>query len=142
MVKASRERPSPSKITLKVVIFCFGSSILGHGGLAGQNKLRDIGKGDGVASGDAFARELPDEIAEEKIHLIGGRKAINVGEKLGGENLRVHDGNSSLETRSVISAKCGTAGSVRGTMMLVDQHVTTTALWADVPAVEIDGGAS
>ena len=42
----------------------------------------------------------------------------------------------------MISAERGTAGTVRGAMVLVDQHVTTTALWAEVPAVEIDGGAS
>jgi hypothetical protein len=130
------------KIALKVLILRLGRGFPGHSGLAGQNKLRNIGKGDGIAPGDAFTRELPDEIAEEKVHLIGGRKTIDVSEKLGGKDLRIHNGNGRLETRCVIGAERGTADSVRGAMMFVDQHVTTTALWADVLAVEVDGGAS
>src|SRR5437879_6903278 len=42
-------------------------SLPGHGGLAGEDELRDVGQSDGVTAGDALASELPDEIAEEEV---------------------------------------------------------------------------
>jgi hypothetical protein len=57
----------------------FACSLSGHGGLAGENELRDVGESDGVTAGDALASELPDEIAEEEIDLIGGGETVDVG---------------------------------------------------------------
>jgi hypothetical protein len=111
---AGRAAEALEEIAPKIFRFLLGRLFCGHGGLAGQNQLRDVGQGDSVAPGDALARELPDEIAEEEIHLIGGRKAVNVAEKLCGEDLRVHDGNS-LEALCVVGAERGPAGSVCGT---------------------------
>jgi len=51
----------------------------GHGGLAGENELRDVGESDGVTACDALANELSDEIAEEEIDLIGGSKTGSAG---------------------------------------------------------------
>jgi len=48
--------------------------------------LGDVGKSDGVTAGDALTSELPDEIAEEEIDLIGSREAVDVGKKLVGED--------------------------------------------------------
>ena len=104
--------------------------------------MRYIGESDGNASGDTFASELSDEIAEEEIDLICGRKAVNVAEKLRSEDLRVHGRNSHLETAGVVGAERGTAGSVREAMMIVDQHVTTLTFGTDMLAVGIDGGAN
>ena len=61
-------------------------SLFGHGGLAGEDELRDVGQSDGVTAGDALASELPDKIAEEEIDLIGGGETVDVSEKLGGED--------------------------------------------------------
>ena len=63
--------------------------------------MRHVGKSDGVAAGDAFAGELPDEIAEKEIHLVGGGEAVDVGEKLVGEDFRIDKGNFGAETVSV-----------------------------------------
>ncbi len=119
----------------------FVCSLSGHSGLAGEDKLRDVGKSDGVAAGDALASELPDEIAEEEIHFVGGRETVDVGEELGGEGLRIDSGNGGAETVGVVGAECW-ARAVRGTMMLIDQHVAALALGADVLALMIDGGAN
>jgi hypothetical protein len=83
----------------------FACSLSGHGGLAGENELRDVGKSDGVTACDALASELPDEIAEEEIDLIGGGETVDVGEKLGGENLGIDGWNGRLET--VGRSTCG-----------------------------------
>jgi hypothetical protein len=82
--------------------------------------LRDVGKSDGVAAGDALASELPDEIAEEEIDLIGGSETVDVGKKLGGEDLGVHGGDRSLETVGVIGAEGRALRAVGGAMVLVD----------------------
>lgn len=68
--------------------FWFVCSLSGYGGLARENELRDVCQSDGVPAGDAFAGELPDEIAKEEIDLIGGGETVDVGEKLGGEDLQ------------------------------------------------------
>jgi hypothetical protein len=83
----------------------FVYSLSGHGGLAGENELRDVGKSDGVTACDALASELPDEIAEDEIDLIGGGETVDVGEKLGGENLGIDGWNGRLET--VGRSTCG-----------------------------------
>src|SRR6266446_3505523 len=62
----------------------FVCSFSGHGGLAGENELRDVGESDGVTAGNALASELSDEIAEEEIHFVGGGETVDVGKKLGG----------------------------------------------------------
>src|SRR6266851_206743 len=84
--------------------FILGCFFSGHGGLAGEKKLRDVGEGDGVATGYALAGKLSDEVAEEEIHLVGGGEGVNVAEKLGCEDLGVHDGNCRVETVGVVSA--------------------------------------
>jgi len=119
----------------------FVCSLSGQGGLAGEDELRDVGESDSVTAGDALASELPDEIAEEEIDLIGGGETVDVVEKLGGEDLGIHDGSGCAETFGVIGAERWALGSVREAMILVDQHVTAVALGADVLAMGIDGGA-
>jgi hypothetical protein len=120
----------------------FVRTFSGHGGLAGEDELRDVSKSDGVAAVDALASELPDEIAEEEIDLIGGSETVDVGKKLGGEDFRVHGRDGSLETVGVVGAERWALRTVRWAMMVVDQHVTAVALRADVLAVRIDGGAN
>ena len=121
--------------------FILGCFFSGHGGLAGEKKLRDVGEGDGVATGYALAGKLSDEVAEEEIHLVGGCEAVNVAKKFGSENFRVDSGNTRSETVCVVGAKHRARGSVRGTMILVDQHVAAIAFRADVLAMEVDGSA-
>jgi len=80
--------------------------------------------------------------AEAEIHFVGGSETVDVGEKFGGEGFGLHDGKSRSETVGVVGAERRARGSVRGTMVLVDQHVTAVAFWADVLAMVIDGGAN
>jgi hypothetical protein len=120
----------------------FVRTFSGHGGLAGEDELRDVSKSDGVAAVDALASELPDEIAEEEIDLIGGSETVDVGKKFGGEDLGIDNGNADSETLGVVGAEGRALRTVRGAMVLVDQHVTAVALRANVLAVGIDGGAN
>jgi len=120
--------------------FRFVCSFSGHGGLAGKDELRDVGKSDGVTAGNALASELSDEIAEEEIHFVGGGETVDVGKKLGGEDLGIDDGNADSETVGVIGAERWVLRTVRGAMVLVDQHVAALAFGAEVLAVGIDGG--
>jgi hypothetical protein len=115
-------------------------SLFGHGGLAGEDELRNVGEGDGVAAPDALASELADEIAEEEIDLIGGSETVDVGEKLCGEDLRIDRRDDSFETIGVVSAERGAVRAVRTAMIVVDQHVAAAAFGADVLALMIDGG--
>jgi hypothetical protein len=109
--------------------------------LAGEDELRDVGKSDGVAAPDAFASELPDEIAQEEIDLIGSCEAVDVGKQLVGEDLGIDSGNGRSETIRALGAERW-ARVVRRAMMVVDQHVAALDFWADVLAMGIDGGAS
>jgi hypothetical protein len=120
----------------------FVCSLPGHRGLAGENELRDVGESDCVTPGDALAGELPDEIAEEEIHFVGGGEAVDVGEKLGGEGFGVDGRNGRLETADVVGAERWTLDSVRGAMVLVDQHVAAPAFGADVLALMIHGSVN
>jgi len=120
----------------------FVCSLSGHGGLAGEDELGDVGKSDGVTAGDALTSELPDEIAEEEIDLIGSREAVVVGKKLVGEDIRIDSGNGGPETVDVVGAERRASGSVRWTVMLIDQHVAALAFRAYVLAVGIDVGAN
>ena len=104
--------------------------------------MGDVGKSDGVTAGDALTSELPDEIAEEEIDLIGSREAVDVGKKLGGEDFRIDSGNGGSETVGVVGTERRASGSVRWTVVLVDQHVASLAFGADVLAVGIDGGTN
>src|SRR5712692_4357551 len=115
------------EIAAKVFRVLLGSMFLGHGGLTRENQLRDVIKSHRVTAGNAFPSELSDELAEEEIHLVGGGKAVNVVKKLRGKNLGVHEGNSSFETVCVVGAERRASGSVRGTMIGVDQHVAALA---------------
>ena len=114
----------------------------GHGGLARENELGDVGESDGITAGDALASKLPDEIAEEEIDLIGGGETVDVVEKLGGEDFRIDGWNGGAETVGVVGAERWARGAGRGTMMLVDQHVAAAAFGADVLAMGIDGSAN
>ena len=115
----------------------FVCSLPGHSGLAGENELRDVGESDGVTPGDALAGELPDEVAEEEIHFVGGGKAVDVGEKLGGEDFGVDGRDGGLETTSVVGAEHWMLRVVRGAMISVDQHVTALAAGVLVLALMI-----
>ena len=99
-------------------------SLFGHGGLAGEDELRDVGQSDGVTAGDALASELPDEIAEEEVDLIGGGETVDVGEKLGGKDFGV---DTRFETIGVIGAERGAVYAVGKAVSCIDQHVTTLA---------------
>ena len=55
-----------------------------HAGDAAEEELADVGDGHGVATVDAFARELADEIAEEKVDGLGGGEVFQVAEEFGG----------------------------------------------------------
>ena len=127
---------------------CFAAGVwlvgplFGHGSLAGEDELGDVGKCDGVAARDALASELPYEIAEEEIDLISGDETVDVGKQLGGEDFGINGGNGSLEAIGVISAEGRAAISLGGTMVLVDQHVAAVAFGANVLAPRIGGGAN
>jgi hypothetical protein len=55
-----------------------------HGGDAAEEELGDVGDGDSVESGDAFAGELADEVAEKRVDGVGGGKVGEVAEEFGG----------------------------------------------------------
>ena len=63
-----------------------------------EEQLGNVSQGNGVAAGDAFAGELLDEITEEEIYGTGRGEVTDVAEKVGGENLGLHCGNTRLET--------------------------------------------
>jgi hypothetical protein len=121
--------------------FIFSRNLSLQSGKAVEEELGNVGQGNGVAAGDAFARELFDKIAEEEIHGLGGGEVIDLAEKVGGEEFRVDSGNGGSETIGVVGAERRARGSVRETMMIVDQHVAAIAFRADVLAVVIEGGA-
>jgi hypothetical protein len=131
---ASLEEAVGEADALGFILGCFFSS---HGGLASEKKLRDVGEGDGVATGDALASELFDEIAQEEIHFIGGRKGVNVAEKFGGEGFGVDSGNARTETIRVVGAEGRVFGTVRGTMSRIDQHVAALATGIPILAFRI-----
>jgi hypothetical protein len=58
-------------------------NFLPHRGKTIEEQLAEIGQGDGVAAGDAFASELLDEIAEEKVHIVGGGEVLDETESAG-----------------------------------------------------------
>jgi hypothetical protein len=107
--------------------FLISCSFFCHGGLAGKDELRDVGESDGVTAGDALAGELPDEIAEEEIHFIGGGETVDVGKKLGGKDLGIDDGNGGAETVRVVGAKRWAVRAVCWAKVIVDQHVAALA---------------
>jgi hypothetical protein len=137
----ARAAETLDQIAIEILRFFLGYGFSGHGGLASEKQLRDIGERDGVATGHALAGKLFDEIAEEEIHCIGGCEAVDVAEKLGGEDLGVDSGNGRFQTADVVGAERRALSAVRGTMMLVDQHVTAVAFGAAVLAMGIYGGA-
>ena len=123
---------------LIVVLFHF----FAQRGEAVEEQLAKVGQGDGVASGNAFASELFDEIAEEEIHGTGGGEVIDFREEIGGEKLRVDRGNIGAKAAGVVGAERRAFRAICGTLTTVNQHVTAVAFGADVPAKGIDGGAS
>ncbi len=82
--------------------------------------MRDVGESDGVATGDALAGELPDEIAKEEVDLISRGETVDVGEKLGGEDFRIDGRDARFETIGVIGAEHGTVRAVREPTVLID----------------------
>jgi hypothetical protein len=89
--------------------------------------LGDVGESDGVAAGDALASELPDKIAEEEIHFIGGSETVDVGKKFGGEDFRINNGNGGTETVGVVRAERRALRAVSAEMSRIDQHVAALA---------------
>jgi hypothetical protein len=61
-----------------------GGVVAVHGGDAAEEELGDIGDGDGVETRDAFAGQLADEIAEERVYRVGGGEVGQIAEELGG----------------------------------------------------------
>jgi hypothetical protein len=104
--EALEQRFAPS-----VRFFC---SLFGHGSLAGKNQLREVGEGDGIAARDALASELPDEIAEEEIHFIGGGEAVDVREEFGGENLGSTAGAAVVRRPAWKAQRVGLAAPLAG----------------------------
>src|SRR5260370_1844945 len=98
----------------------FAGSLSGHGGLTGEDELRDVSKSDGVAAGDALASELPYEIAEEQIDLVSGSETVDVGEKLGGKDLGIDSGNTGSKTVRVIRRQPWGVLVVGQALVLVD----------------------
>ncbi|HEY6270157.1 MAG TPA: hypothetical protein VIX11_17790 [Candidatus Acidoferrum sp.] len=82
--------------------------------------MRDVGESDGVTAGDALAGELPEEIAKEEIHFVGGGETVDVVEKLCGKNFRIENGNGSTETVRVVGAERWTMRAFRESLVLVD----------------------
>src|SRR4029077_4205862 len=92
-----------------------------------EEQLAEIGQGYGVAAGDAFASELLNEIAEEEIHGVGGGEVFEIAEELGGEGFGIGEGTLRFALGKMVGAERGTFLSIRGTLILVNQHVTTLA---------------
>jgi hypothetical protein len=96
-------------------------------GKAIEKQLAKVGQGDGVAASDAFSGKLFDEIAEEEIHGVGGGEVYDLAEKLGSKGFGIGDGILRFALGKMVRAKRGTFLSIRGTMILVNQHVATLA---------------
>ena len=124
----------------------FRGFFLGRGrsfqsGEAIEEQLGNVSQGNGVATGDAFAGELFNEIAEEEIHGSRSGEILDVAKKVGGKDFGLHDGNGDAKPVSVVGAERRAAGSLRPAMILVNQHVAAVAFGADVPTLMIDGNA-
>ena len=115
----------------------FCCSLLGHGGLAGEDELRDVSQGDGIAACDALAGELPDEIAEEEVHFVGGGEAVDVSKEFGGENLGVDRRRSRCETASMVGAEGWAGGATCWAMIGIDQQAAAVAAGVLVMALRI-----
>ena len=102
-----------------------GGGFFCHARVGVEKELRHVGESDGVAAGDALAGKLPDEIAEEEIHFVGGGEAVDVGKKLGGEDFRVDKGNFGAVAFGVEGAERRRSGSVA--MIGINQHVAALA---------------
>jgi hypothetical protein len=61
-----------------------GGVVAVHGGDAAEEELGDVGDGDGVEPGDAFAGELADEVAEKGVYRVRGGEVGQVAEEFGG----------------------------------------------------------
>lgn len=84
-----------------------GNVFFGHDGKTVEEKLGNVSQSDGVATGDAFARELFDEIAQEEIHFIGGGKGVDVAEKLGGDSFGIGNVTPGLAQPYMAETKAG-----------------------------------
>ena len=60
-----------------------------HGGDAAEEELADVGDGHGVATMDAFTRELADEVAEEEVDRFWRGEVFQVAEEFGGGFIEV-----------------------------------------------------
>ena len=61
-----------------------GGVVAVHGGDAAEEELADVGDGDGVETRDAFACELTDEIAEERVDGVGCGEVLQIVEEFVG----------------------------------------------------------
>jgi hypothetical protein len=102
-----------------------------------EKQLGNVGQGNGVATGDAFARELLDEIAEKEIHGAGGGEVLDLAEQVGGEGFGIDHGNVGCETAGVVGTERRAFRVILGAMSRIDQHVTTLAAGVLVLALTI-----
>jgi hypothetical protein len=107
-----------------------------------EEQLAKVGQGDGVLAGDAFASELFNEIAEEEIDFIGGGEVFDGTQKFGGDGFGVWSGTARSASVCVVGAEGRALLSIQGTVILVNQHVTTAAFQAYVLAAGIVVGTN
>ena len=72
------------EVTADVAVLSLGGALAMDSGEAIEEELRDIGKGQGVAAGDALVGELYNEIAEEEVNGVGIREVPDVVEEFVG----------------------------------------------------------
>jgi hypothetical protein len=70
---------------------CSASNCISQSREGIEEQLGNVGQSDSVAAGDTSAGELLGEIAEEEIHGKGGGEVIDPAEKVGGEDLGLHE---------------------------------------------------
>ena len=116
----------------------FGLIFAFHGAESGEEELRNVSEGDGVAAGDAFVSKLPDEIAEEEIHLVGGDELIDPIEELARDDFGIWSWKAHLDFVCVIGAEGRALGSLVGAVMVVNRHVAAVATGILVLALRID----
>ena len=61
-----------------------GGVVAVHAGDAAEEELADVGDGDRVETGDAFAGELADEVAEKGVYRVRGGEVGQIAEEFGG----------------------------------------------------------
>jgi hypothetical protein len=109
------------------------------GGKAIEEELGDVGHGEGVAAGDAFAGELFQEVAQEHVDGVGGAEVLDGAKEFGGEGFGVGEGRGSFEAIGMVGAKRRTVLAVGEAVAPVDEHVTAATFGVDMLAVGAGG---